>query len=117
MKNILRSLLVAISLCLCGQATAAPDAQAPASANMAEAEAMLKAHEKDYTYGPATVQLLDQGSMKLQAGQAFIPPAIAIKLLTTAGADLKDTEGFAGLVVPGFPGDETPSDDWGAVVR
>ena len=115
MKNILRSLLVAISLCLCGQATAAQDAQSPASSNIAEAEAMMKAHEKDYTYGPATVQLLDQGSMKLQAGQAFIPPAIAIKLLTTAGADLKDTEGFAGLVVPGFPGDETPSDDWGAV--
>lgn len=77
---------------------------------------MLKNSRKDYTYGPATVQLLDQGSMKLPSrGQAFIPPAIAIKLLTTAGADLKDTEGFAGLVVPGFPGDETPSDDWGAV--
>ena len=115
MKNILKSLLVALSLCLCGQAIAAAQDAQSSDSKTAEAEAMLKAHEKDYTYGPATVPLLDQGSMKLQAGQAFIPPGIALKLLTTAGANIKDTEGFAGLVVPGLPGDETPSDDWGAV--
>ncbi len=115
MKNFLKSLLVALSLSVFGHATAAQDANAPATPQAAEAEALMKAHEKDYTYGPATVPLLDQGSMKLQTGQAFIPPAIALKLLTAAGANIKDAEGFAGLVVPGLPGDEMPKDDWGAV--
>ena len=48
MKNTLKSLLVALSLCLCGQAIAAQDAQSSDS-KTAEAEAMLKAHEKDST--------------------------------------------------------------------
>ena len=114
MKHFLKLLLATTSLFLSFHASAA-NAEPESASKVAEAEAMMKAHEKDYTYGPASVRLLDQATMSLQPGQAFIPPDVAVKLLTLAGAKLDDVKGFAGLVVPGIPGDEAPTDEWGAV--
>lgn len=78
-------------------------------------ESIIKANEKSIIYGPAELKLGDVGSMTIKRGQAFMPPELATQILKALGADNKRLEGLLGLILPGLPGDEVPTDDWGLV--
>lgn len=83
------------------------------AAQEAQINAVVKESEGRFVYGPATVDLGAQGTMSLQRGQAFLPPDVAQKIfVATGGKALPD---LVGVVVPGLPGDEVPTDEWGLV--
>lgn len=77
-------------------------------------EALLKASEHKIVYGPTTVELGNQARMAIRRGEAFVPPEVAHQIFTASGQ--KEIEGMMGIVVPGLPGDEMPTDNWGVVV-
>lgn len=74
---------------------------------------ILKENDSKLTYGPATVNLGTQASIKIDRGEVFVPPDVAKQLFSLLGR--KDLTNMLGLLIPGLPGDEVPTDDWGAV--
>ena len=94
-----------------GSATAEPVSDK--AAQEAQINAIVKESESRFVYGPATVDLGTQGTMSLQRGQAFMPPDVAQKIFVASGG--KALPDLVGVVIPGLPGDEVPTDEWGLV--
>jgi uncharacterized membrane-anchored protein len=111
-----KSILGRALLCLClvlqlGSALADPASDK--ATQEAQISVLMKESENRFVYGPATVDLGAQGSMRLQRGQAFMPPDVALKIFAATG--IKTVPDLIGVVIPGLPGDEVPTDDWGMV--
>lgn len=101
-----------VLLCL-GLGSAIADPASDKAAQEAQVNALMKESESRFVYGPASVDLGAQGTMTLQRGQAFMPPDIALKIFAASG--VKSVPDLLGVVIPGLPGDEVPTDDWGMV--
>lgn len=108
----MKQLFCCVLLCL-GLSLAHADPAADRAAQEAQVNALLKESESRLVYGPATVDLGPQGAMTLQRGQAFMPPDVAQKIFAASG--VKSVSNLLGVVIPGLPGDEVPTDDWGMV--
>lgn len=114
MKTWLFALL--LSLSLISQANAGiSDGKPPKDPKEAMVENIIKANEKSIVYGPADIKLGEVATMSIKRGQAFMPPELAMQLFKTLGEDNKRFEGILGLILPGLPGDEVPTDEWGFV--
>lgn len=96
-----------------GLSLAHADPASDKAAQEATINAIMKESESRFVYGPAIVDLGPQGTMSLQRGQAFTPPDVALKIFTASG--LKAVPDLIGVVIPGLPGDEVPTDNWGMV--
>lgn len=112
MKQIFCAVLLCLGLIAC-QGSALADPASDRAALEAKVAALIKESESRFVYGPANVDLGVQGMMSLQRGQAFMPPDIAQKIFVAGGG--KAVPDLLGVVIPGLPGDEVPTDDWGMV--
>ncbi len=111
-----RLFLWLVLICLALNATAdEANGKPPVSETEAAVNRILKEDDAKLVYGPANVKLGGVASMSIQLGQSFIPPETALKIFSALGEDRKRYEGLVGLIVPGLPGDETPTDSWGMV--
>jgi uncharacterized membrane-anchored protein len=97
-----RVLAVVLSMMACFGVGAQTDPKA-------EAEAAFKAANAAATAGPADVKLADQATLKIAAGQAFIPSAEAGRLLQAMGN--RSGSGLLGIVMP------TSREEWFVVAR
>lgn len=89
LKNIVRGLLAALSLCL---GLSAQAADAPESPAWAEAKAAAKS-------GPADIAIAGQATLHLPAGRVFVPQPQAGRLLTAMGNPGEHSE-LSGLIFP-----------------
>lgn len=93
---------------LCANAESAP------TANDIAAEKILKENEKKLIYGPATINLGDQGTISIRYGEAYIPVDVLGAIFKVSGQPLP--EGTLGMIFPGIPGLKPPKDEWGGVI-
>lgn len=111
-KRVICCLLLCLGL-IAPAGFAIADQAADKAAQEAQINALIKESENRFVYGPASVDLGLQGTMRLQRGQAFMPPDIASKIFAVSG--VKSAPDLVGIVIPGLPGDEMPTDNWGMV--
>ena len=100
-----RVLAIALTLALAGTAAAQtpPAATAPAPADQAatiktEQDAAFEAANKVAKFGPAEISLIDQGTLTLPAGYAFVPQPEAGRIERANGNSTSDS--LVGLVFP-----------------
>jgi len=100
-----RVLAIALTLALAGTAAAQtpPATTAPAPADRAaaieaEQNAAFEAANKVAKFGPAEIPLIDQGTLTLPAGYAFVPQPEAGRIERANGNSTGDT--LVGLVFP-----------------
>lgn len=111
-----RVLAIALTLALAGTAAAQtpPAATAPspadrAAANQAEQKAAWEAADKVAEHGPATIPLIDQGSLALPEGYTFIPRDEANRIRRAWG-------GFTDPELIGMVWSDKASEEWYAVI-
>jgi uncharacterized membrane-anchored protein len=113
-----KQLICVVLLCLglgAQLSSAIADQASDKAAQEAQINALVKEFEGRFVYGPADVDLGAQGTMRLQRGQAFMPPDVAQKIFAASGVKTAMPD-LVGVVIPGLPGDEIPTDNWGMVV-
>lgn len=113
-KSWFSALLLSVAL-VANSTAGVTDGKPPKDEKEALVERILKENDKGIVYGPADLKLGDVASMSIKRGQAFLPPQLAMQLFKALGEDGKRFEGMLGLILPGLPGDEAPTDDWGFV--
>ena len=97
-----RLVLPALALALLAQPALAQTAPAPNQAQMDARKAELRAAWQDVARvgqaGPRKIELLDQASFNLPAGQIFVPADTANRVMAALGNRRLDTR--VGLVLP-----------------
>lgn len=76
------AITAALALCIAG---APAFAQQLSEKNQAELKAAWKAAGDAATYGPAMIKLGDQATLKIKAGEVFVPAAQADRVMTALG--------------------------------
>lgn len=113
-----RVLAIALTLALAGTAaaqtppatTTSPSLVDQAAANEAEQKAAAQAADKVAQHGPATIPLIDQGSLALPEGYVFIPKDEANRIRRAWG-------GFTDPELIGMVWSDKPDEQWYALLE
>ncbi|AXF04860.1 DUF2167 domain-containing protein [Paraburkholderia hospita] len=105
MRTVVR-MMVALAILII-----APVGHAQTEATKAEYKAAAEEANKSLVHGPTRIDIRDQATLTLPAGDSFIPAAAAGRYLRAMGNTVDDNA-LVGLVIP-----SAPDGDWFAVVQ